>query len=81
MLQALSPTDEKTNALVSAGFDGHSVGHTGTASEVLGFPMTPLALARCGVLIRLSSAPVEIVMELVPSAALFADQDFILKDC
>ena len=48
---------------------------------MVGFSMTPLALARCGVLIPLSVAPVEIVMELVPQAALFADEAFVLMDC
>ena len=80
MLHALSPVDEKTNAVVSAGDNTSEIGAS-PASTVYGFAMTPLALARCGVLIPLSLAPVEIVMELVSSAALFADQDFILKDC
>ena len=80
MLHVLSPTDEKTNALVSAGDDGSTIGAS-PGNTVFGFSMTPLALARCGVLIPLSLAPVEIVMELVPSASLFADKDFTLKDC
>ena len=48
---------------------------------MFGVSMTPLALARFGILIPLSLAPVEIVMELLPPAALFADQEFMLKDC
>lgn len=79
MMHVLSPEDEKANAIVSAGDDNSNIG--ANASTVYGFSMTPLGLARCGVLIPLSLAPVEIVMELVPSAALFADQDWTLKDC
>ena len=62
MMHVLSPEDGKTNAIVSARDDSSTIGANSDA--VYGFSMTPLALARCGVLIPLSLAPVEIVMEL-----------------
>ena len=53
-LRALSPTDEKTNALVAAGDKGSAVLTDAAPSGIFGFSMTPLALCRCGVLLPLS---------------------------
>ena len=72
MLHALSPTDEKVNALVAVGDKGSAVLTDSAPSGIFGFSMTPLALCRCGVLLPLSFVgALEDAMELVPDAATF----------
>lgn len=70
MLHLLSPAEEQVNAKISAGDKDSTIGNGETAK--FGFPLAPLALTRCNRCIPLSLAPLELTLEIVPSALLFA---------